>query len=102
MPQIDLNERRALREATTVQAGERVYTLPVSLPASVMSSMLALASAQSDPAAAIKGVRDVYAVLFGGEHVDEALATIGLDEMQAIVGEAYGVNAGESLASTGP
>lgn len=98
MGHIDLDERRKLRQATTVTAGGRDYTLPVFLPASLMSTMLALAEAEKDPAAGAQAVHDLFVILFG-ENADQAMKDVTLAEATDLLREVGQASAGESPAS---
>ena len=100
MGTIDLSQRRRTKEPTVVTDGKNLsYTLPAFMPASLWSALLKLANATSDPAAAMEGVREVYQILFGEDHVDEAMSAIGINELQEIIAETYGATSGESPAS---
>lgn len=99
MANIDLNERRKHTEAPVVAVGERSYTLPVVLPASVMGAMMGLSGAATDPDAAVRGLRQVFALLFGEGDADSAMDAISLDELSAILTEAYGIAVPQSSAS---
>jgi hypothetical protein len=85
--QIDLNERRKLRQATTVKAGGRTYTLPVFLPASLISTMLALGNSRQDPTAGSQAVRDLFVMLFGEKDAPQAMKNISVAEATDLLGQ---------------
>jgi hypothetical protein len=99
MGTINLDERRKSLEPMVVKANGHSYKLPVYMPGTIMSSMLALANAQADPAAATPAMRDAYRALFGDDKAEAAMRDVGLDELQQIVQEAYKVGPGERKAS---
>ena len=96
---IDLDARRAQREPVTVTASGKSFELPPFLPAYISVSMMKLFNATANPEGAVGGMREAYAALFGEERADEAMQSIGMDELQVIMEDAYGVNAGELSAS---
>lgn len=88
MANIDLNARRALREASTVTAGEHTYTLSTHVPASLMTAALSMVNAGQDPTKAAGASREIYLALFGEKQVEAAMRDIGIDELAIILGEA--------------
>jgi hypothetical protein len=101
VPTIDLSERRKLKEPWVVSDGNgHSFTLPTFLSPLVMERLTKLGEEPAGARDYENAIRELYAVLFGEENLEAALAAVGIDEVNAIVTEAFGVAPGESPASS--
>ena len=99
---IDLDQRRqeAHREPVEVVVGGRTFSLLPTLPVSLALQVDQLAGGDLDPAR----IETVFRTLMhglAGDQAEELAGLISLDELQALMVEAYGMTMGESEASAG-